>query len=435
MNRYDNRYPPPPGTNGRNFQFQANMSHPPPPPHKSDSYRGGDPSRQYYREPSRPQQELDSYRPPQGDFTFRQDAPGSIIENSRDVENRRPQPARSQNHASDRRGGYNQRGGRQGAPRGRGNFRGRGGISYKASDRPFLKTNRDATPELMEGMDNDDNGVVRFRPVNLSDSDEAEMDLSEDEKPTPANDEESEQPPKKQARTLSAKATDGDSVPRWSNPDPYTALPPPDESQRKKTDIVKLIRKSKVVPTADGAPKVDTPADDFIPFDFGDESDKDGSSGSQQSTESHAANYHGNGMPGAPTGPRDPTSGQRNASNSFSHRDSHQQRMAVEAGSSSAPNDQKAGKMRFELDKSSDPALGSRKRNADDEIKYDRSREGEASNPQRQSRQVRNGKKNLMRPVVGEVTSKWLFRDNTAQLTSSPWCDVDHSRTPNMGFW
>lgn len=381
---------------------------------------------------------MSSYRPPQGDFTFRNDAPGSIIENSRNMQNRPPQPARSQNHASGRRGGYNQRDSHYAPSRGRGNFRGRGGISHKAADRPMLQSNREPTPELMEGMDNDDNEAMRYRSVELlSDSGEADMDLSsESGEPASGIGQGSEQPRKKQART-SYNAADGDSVPRWSNPDPYTALPPPDESQRKKKDVVKLIRKSRVVSSTEDVPKPEAAADDFISFDLEDEGDGDESINSHQSAESHTAHDYGNGMPGAPSGPRDPTSGQRNPSNSFSHRDSHQQRMAVESGSFSALKNKTVSEVRLDLEKTSDPALGSRKRTADDEIKYDRSQEDEAPNgrPQRQVRQARNGRKTLKQPVAGEVTSTWLIRDSATQLTSSPWCDIDHSRTPNMGLW
>jgi non-canonical poly(A) RNA polymerase PAPD5/7 len=38
--------------------------------------------------------------------------------------------------------------------------------------------------------------------------------------------------------------------PKWSNPDPYTALPPPDETQVKRPDFVKLIRKARISATA-----------------------------------------------------------------------------------------------------------------------------------------------------------------------------------------
>lgn len=81
-------------------------------------------------------------------------------------------------------------------------------------------------------------------------------------------------PAPKRVRT-EAEANDeaADSVPKWSNPDPYTALPCPDEATRKKKDMVKLIRKARV---EDVKPNTDTPpeAENFISFDSsGDEQD------------------------------------------------------------------------------------------------------------------------------------------------------------------
>ena len=49
-----------------------------------------------------------------------------------------------------------------------------------ASDREFLRGNRAPTPELMPGVD-DSNGIKYKRAEDLSDSDEAEMDMSDDE--------------------------------------------------------------------------------------------------------------------------------------------------------------------------------------------------------------------------------------------------------------
>ena len=87
------------------------------------------------------------------------------------------------------------------------------------------------------------------RIENLSDSEEAEMEVSSD-------DEESH-PRKKRAlenNTSTADApVESKPVPKWSNPDPYTALPPPDESQTKKIDVVKLIRKARLAVSAQPA--------------------------------------------------------------------------------------------------------------------------------------------------------------------------------------
>ncbi len=66
--------------------------------------------------------------------------------------------------------------------------------------------------------------------------------------------------------------------PKWSNPDPYTALPPPDETQVKRPDFVKLIRKARVSATAAepliGGDAVTT-NDDFISFGADDDDFED----------------------------------------------------------------------------------------------------------------------------------------------------------------
>ncbi|KAE8152536.1 hypothetical protein BDV25DRAFT_61477 [Aspergillus avenaceus] len=131
------------------------------------------------------------------------------------------------------------------------------------SDRPLLRSKRETTPEPILGEGNgDDKPALKFAPISsLSDSEEADMDVSEDE------DEES-RPRKKRAldsTSVAAPAPEAPPAPKWSNPDPYTVLPPPDESQSKRVDVVKLIRKARVAASA-SQPKLDAVADneDFI---------------------------------------------------------------------------------------------------------------------------------------------------------------------------
>ncbi|KAL4881407.1 hypothetical protein BJY04DRAFT_207517 [Aspergillus karnatakaensis] len=123
------------------------------------------------------------------------------------------------------------------------------------SERPLLRTTREATPELLVAPETGDvKPAMKFaRLENLSDSEEAEMDVSSDE-------EAESRPNKKRAlESNTAAAADTDTVietqpaPKWSNPDPYTALPPPDESQNKKIDVVKLIRKARLQASAQPA--------------------------------------------------------------------------------------------------------------------------------------------------------------------------------------
>lgn len=111
----------------------------------------------------------------------------------------------------------------------------------------------------------EENGPT-FKPLDqLSDSDEAEMDMSD-------SDNQSGERTVKRTRTTT-KPDDGDSVPKWSNPDPYTALPPTEDADKKKKDMVQLIRKARIeslgARTSLAAPGADQ---DFL--GFGSDSDE-----------------------------------------------------------------------------------------------------------------------------------------------------------------
>ncbi|CAI7611092.1 unnamed protein product [Penicillium pancosmium] len=119
------------------------------------------------------------------------------------------------------------------------------------SERPLLAPKRETTPELLTA--DDEKLAPKFASLDaLSDSEEAEMDFSD------SSDDESR--PRKR-RAIASDDKDGDSkpkpapasTPKWSNPDPYTVLPPPDETTGKKLDVVKLIRKARLA--ASSAPK------------------------------------------------------------------------------------------------------------------------------------------------------------------------------------
>jgi non-canonical poly(A) RNA polymerase PAPD5/7 len=296
------------------------------------------------------------------------------------------------------------------------------------------------------------------------------MDISDDESGT------AEQPNKK-ARTV-RKAADGDSVPKWSNPDPYTALPPPDESQRKKKDVVKLIRKARVETNAGSTAKVD-PADDFISFDFGDEEDvfkkNDhydpdkfgiGVEGAPTGPRfSHAANLHKQQAPAAVIAARPPpmpamadqqvqaqvssealqarTNSQNvqsrvnnqnvpipitiqsvqaraNNRNVQVHMNNENIRFAIpfhKVGPSLANFNSPSKAVK--LDTTSDPALGNRKRNIQDQIK--------AAPVLHQV-----GKGVSKKPATGVVLKEWQAKANSK---NTPWVEIDHSDTSNMGLW
>lgn len=329
----------------------------------------------------------DSYRPPANGFSFSMEPPPSI-DLSRMSDSYRPAPPRSGEYRNDGNNGHSRTQDRNRQPnRGRGGARGRGTWSNKAADRPFLLSTRASTPELMPGMEEADGPAVKYRALeDLSDSDEADMDVSSDDENERKDLGSEEQPKKKQARTGLENSADGESAPRWSNPDPYTVLPPPDESQRKKMDVVKLIRKARVASSSESATKTEAVADDFISFDFNDEG--------QDSTDEE----NGIGVPGAPKGPR-------------SHRHPKDTRHLP------SPSLTGVNPSRRELDTSSDPALGSRKRNYNDEIK---------------DAPLLPIKPTSSRSVEGSIVKAWQA---VAGVSNTPWCTVDHAATENMGHW
>ncbi|KAF2852789.1 hypothetical protein T440DRAFT_391414 [Plenodomus tracheiphilus IPT5] len=185
------------------------------------------------------------------------------------------------------RGGAAQREGRRGDrpdQRGRNNangFRrgGRGGYRKAAPhERALLQHRDDGTPERAMGVSD---GPNRFLDLDdLSDDEEADMDVeshdsaSEDGEIDGAVSGEADGPDTnhKVARTQTSSRADGDAAPKWSNPDPYTVLPPPEETTGKKTDFVKLIRKAKnLAAEKDAAHNAVAANDDFI--SFGDDED------------------------------------------------------------------------------------------------------------------------------------------------------------------
>lgn len=106
------------------------------------------------------------------------------------------------------------------------------------SDRPLLSSKRESTPERLEG---ETKPGLKFAELStLSDSEEAEMDMSDDS--------DGERPRKRRALALDGpqETAPAPPAPKWSNPDPYTALPPPAETTNKRVDVVKLIRKARL---------------------------------------------------------------------------------------------------------------------------------------------------------------------------------------------
>nr|OQO25986.1 hypothetical protein B0A51_07703 [Rachicladosporium sp. CCFEE 5018] len=138
--------------------------------------------------------------------------------------------------------------------RGRGG-RGRGG-SRGFGPRPahtrdiLVESHRETTPERLAGMDE---GHVRFKPAaGFGSDDDSEVEDQSDG-------------PQKRVKTNSST---NDSVPKWSNPDVYTALPCPETLGAPKKDIVQQIRKAKLdAASARASSNAVTQNDDFISFD------------------------------------------------------------------------------------------------------------------------------------------------------------------------
>ncbi|EXJ69011.1 uncharacterized protein A1O5_07946 [Cladophialophora psammophila CBS 110553] len=129
-----------------------------------------------------------------------------------------------------------------------------------AANRPLLNLRHDDSTDSSL-TDPNSTSKSKFRNVDeLTDSEEEEMAQSEDE--------ELDRPATKRARLNGTDPTVATTVPKWSNPDPYTALPPPAEATAKRIDVVKLIRKARI----DGARNLDKvgTAHDFISLE-GDE--------------------------------------------------------------------------------------------------------------------------------------------------------------------
>ncbi|KAL1843112.1 hypothetical protein VTJ49DRAFT_3059 [Mycothermus thermophilus] len=345
--------------------------------------RHGQPPRDAYPADRGP----DSYRPPQGDFTFRVDKPAGV----QDVNSYRPQNDR--HGRNDRRdhdsrpskrhrgpGDDSYRNGHRAGPNDRyRQGRDRPWRPFIAAEREILKANHN-TGEAIE-LYHTANGGVTYRPLDeLSDSDEAEMDISDEE--GAAGDE----PPTKRARVAVEQSTSDSNIPKWSNPDPYTALPPETATQGKKKDVVQLIRKARVQST-ETRTSLPSDAADFIGLD----SDSEESEADHEGSEGPITISDEDGDDSRDGGPDMPIS------------------------LPSSPERVEAQKAAF-LHPDTLSSLGSRKRTHDGEIKMPHARLKPANK----------------KPQKGAILDEWKpIRD----LTPTPWLERDHSGSANMAVW
>ena len=270
------------------------------------------------------------------------------------------------------------------------------GYRVATAERPLLRMRRGGTPEQMMGMADDKIGARRFLPAeDISDSAEEQMDESDSDQDqaAPSNAEQGheeflpsfetaedrvgedmlEPPMKRRALGLGTNETKDEHVaPKWSNPDPYTVLPPVDETQRKKKDVVKIIRKARILSKKEVVVQSQVVAnDDFISFGLEEEISAD---------EATKPLRNGKGSANGSTGAAEITTGPRQFSHLHRLHDqgTHSSDDTVVALSTAdktaSPPPQteelQAEPLSFNLDTSNyDTALGNRKRTHDDEIK------------------------------------------------------------------
>ncbi|MCJ1285584.1 hypothetical protein MMC26_004925 [Xylographa opegraphella] len=278
-------YPPPPPP-----QEMPPLPHDPPPP--TGAYQFGGYGQSHDISASHPQSfsftpNISAPQYPREADTYRPSPAGQDNSGLRRRPNRRaPQRNGNQQYAVDRGQRDNRR-----------PFRGRGNKHYATADRPLLQLQRDgSTPERMIGMNDHERAENRFLDVDdMSDSVEEAMDESDQDEyeptlnPTLAN--HGNAAVEEEGNEITKMTCDGkldiddvpettkiaDSIPpKWSNPEYYTALPPPDESQRKKKDVIKFIRKARVAveKTSNMHSQVAT-NDDFISFGAEEDTVKD----------------------------------------------------------------------------------------------------------------------------------------------------------------
>lgn len=305
------------------------------------------------------------------------------------------------------------------------------GVRVATAERPLLSVKQDGF-ERMLGMTEDASATKHFLSASdMSDSEEEQMEESESDKdetggvslmkPTmdtmlDGTTPDIVEPPAKRRALGPTKSGLGgeENIPKWSNPDPYTVLPPVNDLTRKRKDVVKLIRKARIVTEKEAVEQSQVAAnDDFI--SFGDEvPEVDDEASSPLRTDT---GMDGLGMPGAPSGPKNFSYLQYLRDQGVqSARAPGTQSLPALASTMGPPpglvraNDTNAGQ---------DPALGNRKRTHDDTIK------GELH-----PREIRLSE--LAATWKGSLSRDWM-PDRKTNLT--PWVDPESNYVcENAGF-
>jgi non-canonical poly(A) RNA polymerase PAPD5/7 len=247
------------------------------------------------------------------------------------------------------------------------------------AERPLLRFERGSTPEQLEGMSADSSGTTYLNVDELSDSDEQSMDESDAE--GDASTEAAAGKDTKRVKLASDAKDSNDDAPKWSNAELYTALPPvEDATERKRRDVVKLIRKARVMASKDKAPVKPLEGDDFISFGFEDDEEQ----------EAEAKPYSLHSVPLMPQ------------QNSPLHVDASaiENRLADKESVASRLGEQGAKRKREEAD------LG-----------------GPLNVPRQ--------KMGRSMTINSEILADWEERPD---LNPTPWIDRDHRQTENCGF-
>ena len=256
---------------------------------------------------------------------------------------------------------------------------------FIAADRAILHTTDNHKPA--EDFADAQNGVTYRALDQLSDSDEADMDISDDE-----ND--SAQPTAKRARTV-ANSTSADEAPKWSNPDPYTALPPEQDPDKKKKDVVQLIRKARVEPAKSTRTSLLADDEDFIRCDSGSEDEGDEEEFIDPLTYNRQRSNNQGAQQIIAAGPAAPVTG------------------SAPSKTSAAPAAARKPLKRidFDMDTPRSSDLGSRKRTHDDVLKLPAHSQLKAA---------------PKRPSGGSIVSEWRPKKGENQ---SPWVTPPSSAT------
>lgn len=328
----------------------------------------------------------------------------------------------------------------------RGNYHNSQPYKVAPADRPLLRRHNDggSSPDQMLEMAT---GQTKFMAADdVSDSEEEHVDQYNSEKENheelgvlhaiddeDAGEEASE--PLAKRRAIATGARDGDNEPKWSNPDPYTVLPPLDDEQRKRKDVVRLIRKARK--DADDAKTAEhnqvAANDDFISFGMDDEPAR-----VEEAPSSLNAGWEdvsGVGVPGAPSQPR-AFSHLQNLHNQNSGASATNDQIAVADGMGRMPGlaqvpiappglpeqfvlDTVPSNGQDRLQDTQDDPLGNRKRSHNDVIK------GASGKYMHSNKKGPNGK------PTGNLLQHWV---PSPLVDPTPWLQRTTLLTANTGF-